>query len=447
MRIGSPLLRLSAATASALFVIGSAAVPAVAGEGTGPGLAPVEQVVEPTPAPEPTSDPEPTETAEPTAEPTDGAPGEDPAPEEPTAPADDPLEPADPTDPAPADPTDPDPAEPNDPAPAEPTEEPTDEPGPDDPADPAEPVEESPEPIVLPAVSPTVVDGAAGYVLPDLAGVTWLVDGTPLAELVAAGAEPVDDPDELTTGSFEVTTVSLGREIETVVLAAVAADGHLLATEDDGTSTVRYVVDPRVPVELVPPSAADGDGREEDAVVVPEAPGQVVRDAAGTVLGPSTHPVAVEYAEGTATVELTVEAAAGHRLDVDGVPLETVPGAGGVWHTTLTFTDPGTPADDAAEIDPAPPADPGTDDTPDPQPEPEPDLLPGQHVVTVDHTSEPAVQAVQETADPEPVEAAAERPTERLSDSGPRGVDLMVIMSLVFIGGAWLVLGVGRDAR
>lgn len=418
-----PSNRLWAAAATALVVLGTTVAPAGAAE------VPVEGA---TPPAELLADVVPTGADE-GVDPTDTrTPDEGKDSPDPSAPSDAPTDPAvpepsdDPTDPAvPGEPTDGAPAD--DGAPS------------DDPTDPAEPGDQVV--VVLPEIVPTVVDGATAYVLPDLEGVVWLVDGTPVADLVTAGAA-YRLGDEQT--AVVVTADGLGRAIETLVIGAVATEGHLLATDDGGTVAVRYVVDPRVPVGLVVPSAEDADGRVADVVVVGDVPGLVVRDVAGELLAPGPHAVTAEYVDGVAAVELVVEAAPGHRLEVDGAPAEALPGAGGTWPVTLTFTDLVPPVDHVV-LPPAPTRPRVVAPVP-----PEDTLLPGPHVVTVEPAAVPEPAPVAPRVAPVAQPAATTTPaetTERLSDSGAPGGNLMVLLGLLFVGAAWLVLGVGRDSR
>ena len=289
------------------------------------------------------------------------------------------------------------------------------------------------------------LDDDAGYLLPDQPGLTWLVDGTPAADLVAAGAAR-HVPGE--PGHVEVTAEGLGRDLTDVVVGVLAAEGHLLATDDGGTALVRYVLDPRTAAELVLPEALDEDGTEADAVLVPEAPGQVVRGAAGEALAPGVHLPALAYVDGAAVLELTVTAAGGHRLEVDGMPVEPLPGAGAVHGVTLSFADTVAPP---AEVEPSPEPEPETTEPEPPAAEPSPpplltlDAAAPEQPVTAAAVTPPATAptpravAPEEPAPPEAAPPAAER--------GVQDTELLVLLGAFFLGGLGLVLGVGRDAR
>ncbi|TNC18176.1 hypothetical protein FHE66_06865 [Georgenia sp. 311] len=308
---------------------------------------------------------------------------------------------------------------------------------------PGEPV----APVVVHLPPPVHLDDGAGYLLPDHPGVTWLVDGTPVADLVAAGTARHVPGDPM--GHVEITAEGLGRELAGVVLGALAAEGHVLATDDDGgTAPVRYVIDPRAAAELVLPEAFDADGTEADAVHVPEAPGQVVRDAAGEVLAPGVHLPALAYLDGTAVLELTVTAAAGHRLEAEGQPVEPLPGAGGTHVVTLLLTDAVTPPVEEPEPEPQPePSTPPPALPPADEPSVPPALLNLDAAAPSEPMSAPAVTA---PATGPASAAAAEAPAPPPEASIPRepqDLELLVILGAFFLGGLGLVLGVGRDAR
>ncbi|PYF97776.1 hypothetical protein SAMN05216184_11441 [Georgenia satyanarayanai] len=331
-----------------------------------------------------------------------------------------------------------------------PVEEPPAEDGPDE-EPPAEdgPTEEAPEEeapseetepvgpvlVVVPEPVRGVVDGAPGYVLPlGDGGFTWLVDGVRVDELGAA-ARLVESPGG---GWYELSAAALGADVERLVLAVVAAPGHALLAPDGTTSLVRAVLDPRAPSALVAPTALDGEGRE-DAVVVPEATTQVVRDAAGEVLDAGIHPVTAEYVDGEATVTLTVTAAEGHRLEVGGLPVEAVPGAGGPVEVVLVLTDVPPATAEPAPSPEEPPA-PAVAEAPAEVPARDPAEESGGHLalaaplVTVPPAApEPAAEDVDVM---EPVEALAELP-----ESGPEGLGLMVMLGGLLLGGSWLALG------
>lgn len=324
--------------------------------------------------------------------------------------------------------------------------------------------EETPEPaadpgaqhapvlVTVPQPRPTVVDGEPGYLLPpDDGAFSWFVNGIPVGELVAAGtARLVPAPDgELTGGWYELTSQRLGEAIDAVVIGAVAQSGHLLVADDGEPSAVRYVVDPRAALELHGPSPTDGDGRD-DTFTVHDVVGQVVHDGAGATLGPGEHPVIAEYVDATATVELSVAAADGYRLEIGGTPVETTPGAGGTWTVVLTFTDVEAPeevddvaADNVAEPDDAIAAD--GERTPESAPGDDEGLT--ARLLTIGAApAAPGTDAAEEQpAVGAEADAAVPPDAGRLSDSGPEGLDLMVLLSIVFLGGAWLLMGAGRD--
>lgn len=314
----------------------------------------------------------------------------------------------------------------------DPTEQPTD------------PATDPPEPVlvVVPEYESTEVDGVPGYLLPvGEGGFTWVVDGVPVDELPDA-ARLVESPEG---DRYELNPAVLGTDVDRLVLGVVAEPGHALLDDGGSTSLVRYVLDPREPVEAVLPTAVDGAGRE-DAVVVPDVATQVVRDDAGEVVEPGTHPVTAAYVDGVAAVTLTVTATEGHRLEVDGAAVETVPGAGGSWPVTLELTD--VPAEDVpVEDDPEPeepvvplPAPPEVSE-PVPAPaeetawQPDTTLDLGAPVVTLPRTARPPEPAA---VDPARVEAEdVEQPRER----APEGLGLMVILGGLLLGGGWLVFG------
>lgn len=314
-----------------------------------------------------------------------------------------------------------------------PTEEPVDEPAAEE-TPTEEPEQAGPTLVVVPEPVPSVVDGAPGYLLPlGEGGFTWLVDGVRVDEL-GATARLVESPD----GSwYELSAVALGTDVERLVLAVVAAPGHALLGSDGTTSLVRVVLDPRAAAELVTPTALDGEGRE-DAVVVPDAVTQVVRDAAGEVLDAGTHPVTAEYVDGVATVALTVSAADGYRLEVDGTPVETVPGAGGTSTVALVLTavPPPEPVPSPAET----PAVPRSPVLPVREKEPEQQLELAAPLITVPVVATPEPAAI--VPSEEPAEAAA---IEELPESGPEGLGLMVMLGGLLLGGSWLVLGMRGD--
>ena len=347
-------------------------------------------------------------------------PGEDaPLPEE-SAPA-----PED-TTPAPDGPTKPS-EESTDPSeePTEPAEEPT---GPD---------EDEQVLVVLPEVERTLVDGVPGYVLPrGTGGFSWLVDGVHVDDLVAAGtAVLVPSP---AGDGYAITDVG------TTVLGAVAEPGRALVGEDGAPSAVRYVVDPRLPVELAEPTASDGAGRD-DAIVVPDVAGQLVRDGDGTELAPGTRPVSAEYVDGVATVVLAVAAADGYRLEVGGAPVEALPGAGGPWSVVLSLTD--------VVAEPTPEDSEQIADAPEPTPVPSAPAAPAPVEEDAQPREETEVDAelpltvdlvTIASAEPAPVEAeaapAAAEETERLPRSGPEGLGLIAMLGGLLLGGSWLVL-------
>ncbi|WP_152189004.1 hypothetical protein [Georgenia satyanarayanai] len=367
-------------------------------------------------------------------------PGPEPAPvlEVPAVETPEPVE--DPTEePAPVDPADevPTPPPADEPAAEPPIEEPAVEtPTEGAPAEEGEePVEAGPVLVIVPEPVRTVVDGAPGYVLPlGDGGFTWLVDGVAVGDLGAA-ARLVESPD----GSwFELSAVALGTDVDRLVLAVVAAPGHALLAPDGTTSLVRAVVDPRAAAELVAPTALDGEGRA-DAVVVPDVPGQVVRDAEGGVLDAGSHPVTAEYVDGAAAVTLTVTAAEGHRLEVDGSPVETLPGAGGASEVSLVLTDLAPVA-----VEPAP----SPERTPPPTVSAPPVDTPARGQAEEQDTrlelAAPLVTVP--AAVPEQAVAVAEGPTEvrdreELPESGPEGLGLMVMLAGLLLGGSWLILG------
>ncbi|MBD8061977.1 hypothetical protein [Oceanitalea stevensii] len=298
---------------------------------------------------------------------------------------------------------------------------------------PEEPEHSGPVLVVVPEPVLGVVDGAPGYTLPlGDGGFTWLVDGVRVDELGAAARLSPDG------GSYELSAAALGRDAAQLVLAVVADPGHELLGPDGTTSPVRSVVDPRVAAELVAPTSLDGEGRE-DAVVVPDAATQVVRDAGAELLDAGTHPVTAEYVDGVATVVLTVTAADGHRLEVDGAPVETLPGAGGAVEVVLVLTDaPPTAVEPAPVPEAAPsPAVPGT--TPEePQEEAEEQLeLPAPVLTVAAVVPEPAAAVATDEAEAEVL--------EELPESGPEGLGLMVMLGGLLLGGSWLVLGMRGD--
>lgn len=317
---------------------------------------------------------------------------------------------------------------------ADPTEQPT-----DPEADPTEPVL-----VVVPEAETAEVDGAPGYLLPvGAGGFTWLVDGVPVDQLTDA-ARLVESPEG---DRYELSAVALGTDAERIVLAVVAEPGHALLGADGSASQVRYVVDPRVAAEAVLPTAVDGAGRE-DAVVVPDVVTQLVRDAAGELVEPGTHPVSAEYVDGVATVTLMVTAVEGHRLEVDGAPVETVPGAGGSLPVTLELTD--VPAEDvpveeepgaqepSAPQEPAPPAPHLTQPVAAPEEgageRPDEALDIAAPVVILPRAARPAEP---EAVEPARVEAQETEPTRR----EPEGLGLLVILGGLLLGGGWLVFG------
>ncbi|WP_454084483.1 hypothetical protein [Georgenia sp. Marseille-Q6866] len=414
-----------AAGTAALLLTGGSALPGADLGPHEPGPAPdVEAPVEQAPAP----------VEEPTAEPDASGPGHgEPTDPPDTPPADEPPASEVPVDDTPADdaPTD---DAPTDEAPADDTHV-DDAPAADTPAE--EPEQAGPVLVVVPEPVRGDVDGAPGYTLPlGDGGFTWLVDGVRVDELGAA-ARLVESPDG---GWYELSAVALGRDVERIVLAVVAAPGHALLAADGTTSLVRSVLDPRTSAELALPSALDGAGRE-DAVVVPDAPGQVVQDAAGEALDPGTHPVTAEYVDGAATVTLTVTAADGHRLVVDGAPVEALPGAGGAVEVLLVLTDvPPT----AVEPAPAPEAAPSPalpERAPEePQEEAAEQLeLPAPVLTVAAVVPEPAVAAAVVT------DVAEAEVLEELPESGPEGLGLMVMLGGLLLGGSWLVLGMRGD--
>lgn len=401
---------ISASAWSSRWAAGTAAL-LLAGGGALPG----EHLQAPEPEPAPVLEVPADEILEPVEEPTEDSTADSPAEEVPTPPpADEPAAEEPPVEEPPVVET------PSEDAPAEEAEE---------------PVEAGPVLVVAPEPVVTVVDGAPGYLLP-LAdgGFTWLVDGVAVGDLGAA-ARLVESPD----GSwFELSAVALGTDVTRLVLAVVAAPGHALLAPDGTTSLVSTVVDPRAAAELVAPTALDGAGRE-DAVVVPDAAGQVVHDGDGQVLGTGTHPVTAEYVDGVATVALTVTAAAGYRLEVDGSAVETLPGAGGASEVVLELTD----------VLPAP-AEPvaSPEQPPSPTPEPPTDTPARGLTEETDERLDLAAPLLTVTAPvPEQAVAVAAEPTEtrhleELPESGPEGLGLMVMLAGLLLGGSWLVLGI-----
>lgn len=162
----------------------------------------------------------------------------------------------------------------------------------------------------------------AAYVLPDTLGVRWVVDTLPVADVGTRDdgswrldASPADAPD---------------------VVVAFAEAGHRLVREDGTTASAVAVLDLRRAVPAVRPRAVDGDGTA-DAFVVPDVAGLVVADDAGTVLAPGSRHVVTGHVDHEAVVVLTLTAAPGHRLEVDGVPVEAIPGEGAPWLVELRF--------------------------------------------------------------------------------------------------------------
>ncbi|MCM3661186.1 hypothetical protein M3148_09315 [Georgenia satyanarayanai] len=372
----------------------------------------------------------------------DPASGVDVPAEETPGPAEDPVEEVGPDGPLDGDPTDPPADEPpvEQPPAEEPpvVETPTEEPATENPVEDVpteEPEQAGPVLVVVPEPVRSVVDGAPGYTLPlGNGGFTWLVDGVRVDELGAAARLSPDG------GWYELSAVALGTDIERLVLAVVAAPGHALLAPDGTTSLIRSVLDPRAAAELAAPTALDGAGRE-DAVVVPDAATQVVRDPAGEVLDPGTHPVTAEYVDGVATITLTVTAADGHRLETDGTPVETVPGAGGTAEVLLVLTDvPPTAVEPAPAPEAAPsPAVPET--TPgEPQEEAAEQLELSAPVLTVAAVVPEPTVAVAGAAEPEEADTL-----EALPESGPEGLGLMVMLGGLLLGGSWLVLGMRGD--
>lgn len=369
--------------------------------------------------------------------------------------AEDPTEEAGPPDEDPTDPSVDEPSAPEPPAVDAPTGAPPaeDVPGEDAPAEDApaedlptedlptedlpeadEPEQSGPTLVVLSEPVTVVVDGAPGYLLPlGDGGFTWLVDGVRVDELGAA-ARLVESPD----GSwYELSAGALGTDVERIVLAVVAIPGHALISPDGTTSLLRVVLDPRRVAELVVPTALDGEARE-DAVVVPDVPTQVVRDATGEVLDTGTHPVTAEYVDGVATVALTVSAADGFRLEVDGTPVETLPGAGGTSEVVLELTDvpPAQPVPSPEETpagSPSAPVAPAREEDPEQRPELAAPLV--TVPVASPATPEPAVAVAAETVPAQP------DALEQLPESGPEGLGLMVMLGGLLLGGSWLVLG------
>lgn len=340
---------------------------------------------------------------------------------------------------------------PDGPADSVPTEPPADEPAAEEPPAQQPPAEDAPteEPeqagpvlVVVPEPVRSVVDGAPGYILPlGEGGFAWLVDGVRVDALGAA-ARLVESPD----GSwYELSAAALGRDVDHLVVAVVADPDHALLGPDGVTFQTRSVIDPRVAAELAAPTALDGAGRE-DTVIVPDVVAQVVRDAAGDVLDAGSHPVTAEYVDGVATVDLTVTAAQGHRLEVDGTPVESVPGAGGTWAVTLTLTDAPPPEvepvpspDETAQPAPTVPASPAA--TPVEEPAAQLDLT--APLLTVTAAAEPAADA---DPDPEPEPQAAQTVAlQELPESGPEGLGLIAMLGGFLLGGAWLVLGMRGD--
>lgn len=369
-----------------------------------------------------------------------------------TAPAEEaqpPAEHLDPADGVPADPPVDEPGADDPPVDGAPTDEPPAEDAPteDTPAEEApagdapadEPEQAGPILVVVPEAVPAAVDGAPGFTLPlGDGGFTWLVDGVPVPELGAA-ARLVETPDG---GWYELSAVALGTDATRLVLAVVADDGHLLLAPDGTTSLVRTILDPRAAAELVAPTALDGAGRE-DAVVVPDAGGQVVLDDAGQVLEPGTHPVTAEYVDGAATVTLTVTAAEGYRLEAGGTPVEPVPGAGGSAEVILELTDVPAVATDPLPA-PVPAPAPTEPEDAAPTPEPELELELAAPLVTVPATAPaPAVPAAVAASVAEP--AQEEAALEELPESGPEGLGLVMMLGGLLLGGSWLVLGMRGD--
>jgi hypothetical protein len=162
------------------------------------------------------------------------------------------------------------------------------------------------------------------YLLPETLGVRWLVDGRPVADVATRD------------GGYWRLDGRPGEAPDVVV--AVAETGHRLLLEDGTRSTAVAALDLRVAVEAVRPDAVDVDGAP-DVYVVPDVPGLVVADAEGTVLAPGSRHDVHGYVDHEAVVVLTLTAAPGHRLEVDGVPVEAIPGEGAPWLVELRFAD------------------------------------------------------------------------------------------------------------
>ncbi|MFC8923880.1 hypothetical protein [Cellulosimicrobium sp. NPDC057127] len=160
------------------------------------------------------------------------------------------------------------------------------------------------------------------YVLPDTLGVRWVVDTRPVADVGTR-----DD------GAWRLDASPAGAP---VVVVAVAEAGHRLVREDGTAASAVAVLDLRRAVAAVRPRVVDGDGTA-DAFVVPDVAGLVVADDAGTVLAPGSRHVVTGYVDHEAVVVLTLSAAPGHRLEVDGVPVEAIPGEGAPWLVELRF--------------------------------------------------------------------------------------------------------------
>jgi hypothetical protein len=178
--------------------------------------------------------------------------------------------------------------------------------------------------VPVPEVVARTADGATSYLVPETPGVRWLVDGKPVADVATRedggwrlGGGPDTAPD---------------------VVVAVAEAGHRLLLEDGTTAARAAALDLRVGVEAVRPRTLDRDGAS-DEYVVPDVRGLVVADAAGTVLEPGSAHDVTGYVDHEAVVVLRLTAAPGHRLEVDGVPVEALPGEGAPWLVELRFAD------------------------------------------------------------------------------------------------------------
>lgn len=177
--------------------------------------------------------------------------------------------------------------------------------------------------VPVPEVVVRTTETSTSYLLPEAVGVRWLVDGRPVAEVATR-----DD------GHWRLDG---GPGTAPLVVVAVAEAGHRLLLPDGTTTARAAALDRRTAVDAVRPEVVDGDGTA-DVYVVPDVPGLVVADAAGTVLEPgSTHAV-TGYVDHAAVVVLTLTAAPGHRLEVDGVPVEAMPGEGAPWRVELRFS-------------------------------------------------------------------------------------------------------------